>query len=55
MWIVCAWCQGREWDPLELEIEGCEHPHGCWELSVGPLEALHSKCFQQLGPSPAPS
>lgn len=27
-------------DPLELElqIDGCESPHRCWELSLGPLQ-----------------
>jgi hypothetical protein len=25
-------------DSLELELQSCELPDGCWELNLGPLE-----------------
>lgn len=28
----------RSWIPLELELDGCGLPLGCWELNLGPLK-----------------
>lgn len=33
-----AWHRKRTLDPLELVIDGCQIPHGCWELKQSPLE-----------------
>lgn len=37
-------------DPLELELtDGCEPPHGCWELNSGPLQ--EQQVLLTAGPS----
>ena len=43
LFILCVPCthrdQKRVLDPLEPWFtDGCEPPHGCWELNLGPLQ-----------------
>lgn len=30
--------RGHQLNPLELELDGCELPYGCWERNQRPLE-----------------
>lgn len=35
---ACKYIWVRVLDSLELELDSCELPCGCWELNPGPLE-----------------
>lgn len=51
---VCSALRGqtRTSGPLELELQCCELPHGCWELSLDPLEAASALATEPSLPPP---
>ena len=38
MYVHCSCLQTLQKRESDLVIDGCEPPHGCWDLNLGPSE-----------------